>query len=325
MLVEPDETFFVNVGSVSNPNRLQGKGTIINDDANNTLAISPISDQTIAVNTTTAPIPFTVANAIANAANLLFSARSSNPTLVPNENIQFGGSGANRAVAIVPAPDQSGDAIITINAFDGAATASVSFALRVNKANTPPTISSIPNQATDLCQPTGEVAFTIGDLETPAELLPLKATSSNRSLVLDQNISFSGTGTNRTISIVPSVGQSGQTLITVEVADNDGGSVSTQFLVIVGGLYRISPNDFNRDGFADILFQNSDGSIGAWFMNRGPEMYSASLFNPSNVGDTEWQIVGSDGLEGFKVVEARTYSSSTKMGRWPCGASTEWN
>jgi hypothetical protein len=295
-LAEPDETFFVNLSTPVNAmiSAGQGVGTIVNDE---TLTISPISDQTIAVNTTTAPIPFTVANAIANAANLLFSARSSNPTLVPNENIQFGGSGTNRAVVIVPAPDQSGDAIITINAFDGAATASVSFALRVNDANTPPTISSIPNQTTEPCRPTGQIAFTISDVETPAELLRLKATSSNQSLVLDQNILFSGSGSNRAISILTSTGQGGTSLITVEVADNEGGSVSTQFFVIVGGLGAVFPNDINGDGSADILFQNSDGSVGVWFMNGGPELLSASFFNPNNVGDTGWQIVGSGVLD----------------------------
>ena len=44
---------------------------------------------------------------------------SSNPTLVPNANIVFGGSGANRTVTLTPAPDQTGNSTITLNVSDG--------------------------------------------------------------------------------------------------------------------------------------------------------------------------------------------------------------
>jgi hypothetical protein len=294
-LVEPDEMFFVNLSTPVNAtiSAGQGVGTIVNDD---TLTISPISDQTIAVNATTAPIPFTVANAIANAANLLFSARSSNPTLVPNENIQFGGSSANRAVVIVPAPDQSGDAIITINAFDGAATASVSFAVRVNKANTPPTISRVYHRGQGGCYPLGAVVtvrFSVTDPETDSDSLNVTGQSSNQQLVSDANIIFGGSGSNRTMTVSPWVGQSGQTEITVTVADVDGASSSAQLVILFGGCPGARPeSDFNRDARPDILFQNAEGFVGAWFMSGGPELDSASFFDPNNIGDAQWHIVG---------------------------------
>jgi hypothetical protein len=46
---------------------------------------------------------------------------SSDSTLVPNGNIKFGGSGANRTVSITPAAKKSGSATITITASDGTA------------------------------------------------------------------------------------------------------------------------------------------------------------------------------------------------------------
>ena len=54
--------------------------------------ISNIPDQTIFQNSSTGPIPFTVGDAQVAAANLQLSAASSNPVLIPNANIVFGGS-----------------------------------------------------------------------------------------------------------------------------------------------------------------------------------------------------------------------------------------
>ena len=45
--------------------------------------------------------------------------------------------------------------------------ASTNFVLTVNAANTPPTITAIGPQSTNENTPTGAIAFTIGDAETP--------------------------------------------------------------------------------------------------------------------------------------------------------------
>ena len=78
--------------------------------------------------------------------SLTLSGSSDNLTLVPNGNIVFGGSGANRTVTVTPAANQSGVATITVTVSDGTTSASDSFVLTVN---TPPTISDILNQTTD--------------------------------------------------------------------------------------------------------------------------------------------------------------------------------
>ena len=54
------------------------------------------------------------------AGSLTVSGSSSNPTLVPNGNIVFGGSGANRTVTVTPAANQTGTATITVTVSDGA-------------------------------------------------------------------------------------------------------------------------------------------------------------------------------------------------------------
>jgi Ca2+-binding RTX toxin-like protein len=64
------------------------------------------------------------------AGSLTLSGSSSNTTLVPNANIVFGGSGANRTVTIATAPGQSGSATVTILVDDGETTTSITIGVK---------------------------------------------------------------------------------------------------------------------------------------------------------------------------------------------------
>ena len=64
-------------------------------------------------------------------ANLQLSGASSNLGLVPNENIVFGGNGANRTVTVTPAAGQTGSATITVTVNDGPNNTSTSFVVTV--------------------------------------------------------------------------------------------------------------------------------------------------------------------------------------------------
>jgi hypothetical protein len=87
------------------------------------------------------------------------------------------------------------------------------------RQETAPTISDVPNQATVEGTPTGAIAFTIGDAETPAGSLSMTATSSDQSLVPDANIVFGGSGASRTVTITPLSDASGTITVTLRVSD----------------------------------------------------------------------------------------------------------
>ena len=89
---------------------------------NDAPTITAIADQTINEDTATGALAFTVGDAETAAASLTVSGSSSNPTLVPNANIVFGGSGANRTVTVTPAANQTGTATITVTVSDGSLT-----------------------------------------------------------------------------------------------------------------------------------------------------------------------------------------------------------
>ena len=93
--------------------------------------ITDIADQTTLTNTPTAVLAFTLADADTSVGSLTLSNASSNPTLVPTNNIVFGGSGSNRTVTVTPAAGQAGTATISIFVSDGTYTASDTFVLTV--------------------------------------------------------------------------------------------------------------------------------------------------------------------------------------------------
>src|SRR5712671_3197936 len=187
--------------------------------ANTPPTISSVAKRTSNEDATTGAIGFTVGDAETTAGNLTVSGSSSNPTLVPNANIVFGGSGASRTVAVTPAANQSGTATISITVSDGQSTASASFALTVSPVNDPPTVSSIPSQTITAGGTTGSIGFTVGDVETAAGSLTVSGSSSNPTLVPNANIVVGGSGASRTVTVTAAAGQSGTATITVTVSD----------------------------------------------------------------------------------------------------------
>ena len=103
--------------------------------------ISPIANQTVIMNSATPAIPFQIGDQETPVGNLVISASSSNPELVPVSRILLGGSGTNRTVQSIPATNQAGAAVITLSLADaGGNTASRSFILSVQ----PPPLNRAP-------------------------------------------------------------------------------------------------------------------------------------------------------------------------------------
>ncbi len=192
--------------------------------------ISSIANQTTGEDTPTGALAFTVGDVETPLSSLTITASSGNTTLIPNGNIVFGGSGANRTVTVTPAANQSGNASITVSVSDGTASTNTTFTVGVTEVNDLPTISSITNQTTNEDTPTGALAFTVGDLETPAASLSVSASSSSTTLIPSGNIVFGGSGANRTVTVTPAANQSGNATITVSVGDGTA-SANTTFTV----------------------------------------------------------------------------------------------
>src|SRR5947208_3515247 len=99
---------------------------------NSAPTITNIPVQVTNEDTPSSTIGFTVGDAETPAANLTVSGSSSVQTLVPNANIVFGGTDANRTVTLTPAANQFGTATITDRKSDGEGRTSTGFQLTVN-------------------------------------------------------------------------------------------------------------------------------------------------------------------------------------------------
>jgi hypothetical protein len=178
---------------------------------------------------------FTVGDLETAATSLVITSSCNNTTLVPAANIivtSTDGSGSNRLVTVTPAAGEVGAATITLYVVDeGTLVAQRSFTLTVLPANTPPLISGPLNTNTLVNTPV-TVPFTIGDAESAATSLTLTKSSTYPSIIPDANITFGGSGSNRTVTITPANGQAGVGAVTVTVSD---GTLSTNvtFAVMV--------------------------------------------------------------------------------------------
>ena len=116
-------------------------GALDSDVATVSITITPVNDgPTVVVarggSCTDAPVisgtmNLTVADVESPAGSLTLSGSSNNTSLVPNANIVFGGSGANRTIQITVAPKKSGTATVTVVVSDGQAVGTVTITVIV--------------------------------------------------------------------------------------------------------------------------------------------------------------------------------------------------
>jgi hypothetical protein len=95
--------------------------------------ISAISDQVGYVDHAVGPVAFTIGDGQTVAANLSLSAVSTDQNLVPNANIVFGGSAANRTVSVTPGAGLTGSAQVTVTVSDGTNSAQSSFMVTIEQ------------------------------------------------------------------------------------------------------------------------------------------------------------------------------------------------
>lgn len=194
-------------------------------------AISNIPTQTIVMNSRTGPIPFRIQDDEVDPSLLTVTGSSSNPDLVPDENILIEGEGVERTVTVTPVIDELGSTVITLTLSGGASPVSTNFSVHVVPPEFP-MISAIPDQVIMANTTTGPISFTISDQHIDAASLILTGTSSDTNLVPHGNIVFGGSGSERTVTVTPTPDLGGTATITVTV-DNGYLTADSSFMLTV--------------------------------------------------------------------------------------------
>jgi hypothetical protein len=108
--------------------------------------ISGVNDVSIAGNTSTSPMAFTLSGAEIGT-NWTVSATSSNLTLLPASGVSLSGQGTNYSLTLTPATGQVGTSLLTVSATDGVRTSSTNFLLTVTTPNVAPVVDAGPNMS----------------------------------------------------------------------------------------------------------------------------------------------------------------------------------
>ncbi|MGI9428468.1 MAG: Ig-like domain-containing protein, partial [Bythopirellula sp.] len=195
--------------------------------------------------------------------------------------------------------------------------------LAVNDA---PTINTVPDQATSEDIVLGPIALTVGDVDTPVENLIVTAISSDQTIVPNGNISISGSGENRSLTITPALNQhGGPVAITVTVSDGALEAVE-QFDVVVNSQpdAPVGNDDFfvvNQDETLNVpgpgpLSNDADGDgdpltlvvvSGPANGTLLPQSDGSFLYIPAPgfVGDDAFRYVAHDGLAASNIATVR--------------------
>ncbi len=191
--------------------------------------ITVIPPQTTNEDTPIAPIPFTFSDAESPQNQLLFSVTTDNFTLL---DLIVDGDGINFTITIVPKPDQFGTGNVEIMVCDNVNCTTSSFPVTVNPVDDPPAISEIASLTIPRNASTPELAFVVGDVDTPIGSLQIGGASGDTFLVLDTDIVVTGTGASRSVTVTPLPRRSGSATIHLFVSDGTT-SITESFLLTV--------------------------------------------------------------------------------------------
>ncbi len=277
---------------------------------NDAPVISGIADQVIDEETPAA-FDFTVTDVDNEVTDLRVSAVSNDPTLIANERILIAGLGDNRTLTLIPEPERSGDADITVTVSDGQQTTVRSFTVTVNPVNDPPTLAAIADQAT-----AEDVSVTlelgVGDVDNDVNSLTLSAVADDPDLIAPDGLVIEGVGATRTLRITPNADRFGATAVTVTAGD---GQAQTQrfFQVLIAPVNdppAIAPiadrDDALEDEPIEIPFMLSDPDN-----DPAALAVSATSSNQDVVADAGIQIGGGGGDRVLRITPNAGRSGST--------------
>jgi hypothetical protein len=188
--------------------------------------IEAIADVVSNEDETVAEIELIAEDKESSKSKLQWTVTATNADLIAPEAISVRKTGLRRYLEITPKENAHGETNITVTVNDGIDEVSTTFKLTVNAVNDPPTISAVEPIEINEDQ---MVSFTVTltDIDTAPEKLKITGNAANAALLPSDNITSTGEGLTRTVTLSPGANMGGKTKVTLSVNDGDN-TVSTE-------------------------------------------------------------------------------------------------
>ena len=188
--------------------------------------IEAIADVVSNEDETVAEIELIAEDKESSKSKLQWTVTATNADLIAPEAISVRKTGLRRYLEITPKENAHGETNITVTVNDGIDEVSTTFKLTVNAVNDPPTISAVEPIEINEDQ---MVSFTVTltDIDTAPEELKITGNAANAALLPSDNITSTGEGLTRTVTLSPGANMGGKTKVTLSVNDGDN-TVSTE-------------------------------------------------------------------------------------------------
>ncbi|MCX6055960.1 MAG: Ig-like domain-containing protein [Chloroflexi bacterium] len=199
-----------------------------------TVTVNPVNDIPIAQNDTaiTTEENNISINVLANDTDIDLSREGDVLTVLSTANVDHGTvtiASDKKSLTFNPATDWFGEETFDYTIEDqNGATASAQVTVSVDPINDPPVISDIGDQSITEDSNSGAISFTVNDVDNDPSTLSLSVTTSTGTIIPVDNIVFSGSGADQTITITPVINKNtwnkqtatnGPVLLTITVSD----------------------------------------------------------------------------------------------------------
>ena len=218
-----------------------------------------LADQTVFLSRTVGPLVFFPGDDTTPVADLVVTATSSNPAVVPAASIVLGGAGANRTIALTNLPGTPGVSTVTIRVADAQGLATTR-SFDVTVTNAAPVISgNLPDVNLSDGARSGPIPFTVGDDNTPAAGIVVSVSSSNPAVVPASSLVLGGTDAARTVTVGGVLVAEGASTITLTARDAFGASATRTFTVTVQKRTRLFAVAADAGGSPEVRVFGVDG------------------------------------------------------------------
>jgi hypothetical protein len=222
---------------------------------------------------------------------------SSDISLIPNENISYTCSGGSMYISVTPVSNVSGLLSLTITISDPLNLSAVSTVdLTITSVNDSPVISSISDQSTSEDTAFAPISITITDIEDTSCSMDIIITSSDTSIIPDENISYTCNASTYTLAITPAANQNGLVTLSLTVTDSGALVACRSFDLTVTAVNDppmisslINSQSLNEGESIDITLTASDtegDSLSLTVVSANQSLIQDNNFEISNNGST---------------------------------------